>query len=372
MTINIEKVTDIARGYFDRVEHIGGNLVIDGWMLVPTKRVDRYLLYIDKQFVREFDVVDKADVAKVFPFIPHARSSGFTISEKNAVIPDRLAEICIVAMKNGKKIGKMQTCYSKKADDKLIVRDKRLMHRVAHTESVSFFRASGFKSFYDFWELACKHADPNDLKTVLDWGCGCGRMIELFELLTENKELYGCDIDQEPITWCMNNLKNVKFNVISPLPPTNYPDNWFDLVVGNSVFTHLTQNVQFLWLDELNRIIKKDGLLLATVHGEYAAYFQFRDKAESILKDGIYDEGIDDTLGDIVPKGYYRGTFQSKEYTIREFGKYFDVLDYIEAGSLNFQDIVVMQKKDRSKSVKGITPNLKRNRIKKFIRKYLS
>lgn len=195
----------------------------------------------------------------------------------------------------------------------------------------------------------------------------------MFELLTENKELYGCDIDSEAINWCMNNLKNVKFNIIPPLPPTDYPDNFFDIVIGNSVLTHLTRDVQFLWLEELNRIIKKDGLLLATVHGEYAAFFQFQNYAKSILKDGIYDGTIDGTLGNIAPKDYYRSTFQSQEYTKREFGKYFEVLDYIEKGSLNFQDIVVMRKKNFLPKTASVSKELNSHKLKllqKFFSKY--
>ena len=54
---------------------------------------------------------------------------------------------------------------------------------------------------------------------VLDWGCGCGRIIEMFQHLTKNKEFYGCDIDAEAIDWCKNNLGNIIFNT-----PTRWRD----------------------------------------------------------------------------------------------------------------------------------------------------
>jgi len=375
MSVYINKGLEPARGYFNQIEYVDGHLVIEGWILLPDELIDKTLLFIDNKFIREYDVIEKPDVAAAFKFIPHARYSGFTISERMDMPADNLVEICIVAVQNCRQIGHMKTCYSVKVADKLIIRDKRLMHRVAHTESVSYFRASGFKSFFDFWGPTCKHAGSAGVKKMLDWGCGCGRLVEVFGHLVPNSELYGCDIDPEAIDWCRNRLNNISFSAISPLPPTEYPDNLFDIVIGNSVLTHLTRDIQLLWLEELNRIIRKDGLLLATVHGEFAALFQFQTKAKSILETGIHDGSIDNTLGDIAPNGYYRATFQSQEYTRREFGKYFEVLEYIEKGSLNFQDLVVMRKKidieSKDPEVSKVGPlKMKESGIKAFYSRY--
>lgn len=346
MSTTIGNGLEPARGYFNRVEYIDGRLVVDGWLLVPGKRIDKTIFSVGNRIVREFEIIENMEVAKVFDFIPDSKYSGFSISEEMEIPSHEMVEISIVALQDGRQIGHLKTCYCKEAAGKLIDRDRHLMQRVAHTESVAYFRASAFKSFFDFWTPASKHVGPSGIKKVLDWGCGCGRLVEVFEHLAPDCELYGCDIDSEAIAWCKKHLGNIKFDVISPLPPALYPDNFFDIVVGNSVFTHLTRDVQYRWLEELNRIIKKGGLLLATVHGEFATFFQFRDKAKGILSSGIHDGSIDNTLGDIAPKGYYRGTYQSRQYTEREFGKYFDIVEYIERGSLNFQDIVVMRKKE--------------------------
>ena len=72
MTTNIENRLEPARGYFDRVEYIDGNLIVEGWILVPDKRIDKTMLFIDKQFIREFDIVENEGVAEAFKFIPHA------------------------------------------------------------------------------------------------------------------------------------------------------------------------------------------------------------------------------------------------------------------------------------------------------------
>jgi hypothetical protein len=61
--------------------------------------------------------------------------------------------------------------------------------------------------------------------------------------------------------------------------------------------------------------------------------------------EGIIDELLDETLGDIVPAGYYRSTFQSRAWTEKNWGEYFDILEYIEGGAFDLQDILVLKKK---------------------------
>jgi hypothetical protein len=63
-----------------------------------------------------------------------------------------------------------------------------------------------------------------------------------------------------------------------------------------------------------------------------------------MLELGIHDGTHDTTLDGVVPAGYYRGTFQTREYTLREWGKYFDVLEYRVRGIGNYQDAVVMRR----------------------------
>ena len=181
---------------------------------------------------------------------------------------------------------------------------------------------------------------------MLDWGCGCGRVINMFLNLSEIPEIHGCDIDTEAIGWCKDNFSNARFLVNPPTPPTEYPDNFFDLVIGNSVFTHLTRDIQLAWLEEMKRIIAPGGLFLASVHGEFAMYFSFLIlPAKNILaKKGIYDMLKDANLDGIAPEGYYRATFQSQEYTKKEYGRYFEILEYVERGWMNYQDLVVMKK----------------------------
>ena len=162
--------------------------------------------------------------------------------------------------------------------------------------------------------------------------------------IEDRPEVLGCDIDPFAIEWCNVHLQEGAFAVLGPLPPAPYPDAHFDLIVSYSVFTHLTRDVQHAWLQEMHRLLLPGGLFLATTHGEFALSFAKGRLKVEFPRSGIEDSVKDHALDGIAPAGYYRGTFQAKDYTIREFGRYFQVLEYVERGGMNHQDLIVLRK----------------------------
>lgn len=75
-------------------------------------------------------------------------------------------------------------------------------------------------------------------------------------------------------------------------PPSNYRDAEFDAVYSYSVFSHLPEDLQKPWLQELHRILKPSGILVLTVQGrrviaEYVAGMRKGDfpTAEMVRED---------------------------------------------------------------------------------------
>jgi SAM-dependent methyltransferase len=103
---------------------------------------------------------------------------------------------------------------------------------------------------------------------VLDFGCGAGRVLRhLVEDVGTDGELHGVDIDRPSIEWLQSNASPpLHVGACGEEPSLPYPDDHFDLVYALSVFTHLAEHWAG-WLLELRRILKPDGLLLATVIG---------------------------------------------------------------------------------------------------------
>lgn len=106
-------------------------------------------------------------------------------------------------------------------------------------------------------------------KRVLDFGCGAGRTLRHFLTEAECAELWGADVDAPSTEWLERALCPPLHALRSRVdPPLGLEHGSFDLIWALSVFTHLTDN-SLPWLLELHRLLKPDGLLIATYMGRW-------------------------------------------------------------------------------------------------------
>lgn len=332
-----------ARGYFEELSYASGELIVKGWILLPTAEFDSIRVLLDGELADSSAVTVREDVAEAFPGIPHARRSGFRFRLKRSAAAVNRCRIDILGVCDGRLAGRMSTLFRADLTTAVPTPPADLMDRVSAVREPSFFKAGGLKSFGEFLAPISRHRPLRSVSRMLDWGCGCGRMTVHF-LLERGPEVYGCDIDSEAISWCAAHLTTGHFARIEPWPPTPYAAGTFDLVIGFSVFTHLARDVQRAWLGEMRRIIAPGGLFLASAHGSFAAAFAYPENCAEVLRDGIADDVRDSALDGIAPDGYYRGVYQTREYTVREWSNHFEILEYIERGIDNFQDLVVMRR----------------------------
>jgi SAM-dependent methyltransferase len=218
--------------------------------------------------------------------------------------------------------------------------------RVAGNHAEFLFNLEGYSIAKKLDVLAERYAGRRlaALGPMLDWGCGCGRTGRF--LARSGAELYGVDIDSDNIRWCAEHIKGT-FTAISPDPPTSFADNTFGAIYGISVFTHLNQHYEALWLAELHRIAKPGALLFLSVLGRTAAA---RDNLlEQVMSgdaDGFVDFGRNPGI-DTVTQGsaYYRNVFHQPDYITKTWGRYFEILSIEEGIVGNYQDLVVARKR---------------------------
>ena len=101
---------------------------------------------------------------------------------------------------------------------------------------------------------------PKEYKgRILDIGCGNG--IYLYNLKKHGWKVYGVEMSQRAVAFAQKKLKlkNVRHGTIENI---RYPDEYFDVITMNHVIEHLFEPKKAL--EEINRILKKKGLLIIT------------------------------------------------------------------------------------------------------------
>ncbi len=159
---------------------------------------------------------------------------------------------------------------------------------------------------------------------VLDFGCGCGRTLQW--LVGDGVELHGVDVDRDAIEWCRAHLKGAHFAATSPEPPLPYPDEHFGAIYCLSVFTHLDERMQDLWLAELSRLLKPGGVLLLSVHGDAAAKALNPTDRETLARIGFLHRRTRKLKG-LVPN-WYQTTWHSREYILNRLSRWFEEVKY--------------------------------------------
>jgi SAM-dependent methyltransferase len=233
------------------------------------------------------------------------------------------------------------------------VPSEELMHRVAGDADRARFLEIGKRSADQIEQaLAAVGRSLGETKSILDWGCGCGRIIRWFDNRTGTANLYGVDIDEQAITWCQRNLPFASFSVCQPEPPLEFPDDHFDLVFNHSVLTHLDERFQDLWLAELQRVTRPGGIVVLSVHGDYA--FSLTEEAgrssgadvsswrRRLERDGILFVA-NTYIGGPFPD-FYQSTFHAAWYVLSHWAKFFNVRAYLPRADLDLQDIVVLER----------------------------
>jgi SAM-dependent methyltransferase len=220
-----------------------------------------------------------------------------------------------------------------------------LISRVAGGADRASFYWSGRESVRELERtLAIAGRSLESFDSILDFGCGCGRMLMWMEDLGRARALFGTDIDSEAVAWCRDHIPYARVSVNAEDPPLPYADGAFDLVVNHSVFTHIDELRQDSWLTELQRVVRPRGLLVLSVHGEVAL-----PEGAWTIRDRLERDGIAFVAGslpqDFPLPDWYQNTWHAPWYVFEHWGRWFDIRGYVPGGALGLQDHVLLQRR---------------------------
>lgn len=229
---------------------------------------------------------------------------------------------------------------------------------------IDFFQESGLNAARLFFSLLAEHGfSPSGGGGMLDFGCGCARILRFMARLADAVELHGADPDHAAIAWCRAHLDYARFELLPANPPSGYPSGAFRTVYSFSVFTHLEEGLHRAWLEELHRITEPGALLVLTtagrrcvaeILGPRAREFPFPTgeqlrAAVPRLEAGEYvffpyDRSVATLPPEMAPQ--YGMTFFYPEYVRRHWSDLFEICAALD-GPSGWQDFIVLRRNGR-------------------------
>jgi SAM-dependent methyltransferase len=249
---------------------------------------------------------------------------------------------------------------------------RRLRARVG-APAVAEYVAGGRRTLAEL-EAALAPRVLSDFGSVLDFGCGPGRVLAHLPPSADvpprpgedptapsgpsSRRSVGVDVDAAAVAWARSHLAASGFESSRSRPPLPFADASFELVYSISVFSHLDESAQDAWLAELARILVPAGTALLSTHGP-AAFAAFRTGAVSTAwcDPAVLRRPSPLAAGEILAVPYrqnrwsrgdlpgvgsgYGLTFHGPEYIAEHWGRFLDIEAVLPRAVSDWQDLVV-------------------------------
>ncbi len=220
---------------------------------------------------------------------------------------------------------------------------KTLRYLVAGTEDLECFLNFGKLGKQTVLEILQKNNIVfAQCQKVLDFGCGCGRVLRHFKGIS-GIQLYGTDYNRMAIQWCQKHLDFASYTVNGLNPPLEYADGSFNLIYVFSIFTHLTESIQLSWMNEFRRVLVPGGYLIISVHGD--TYLNQYPRCLSLAEREHYDQGHLVVKEQDLVGSNFCNTYHPEKYVRHTLSKGFEVIDFIPGGAKGNppQDVYLLQ-----------------------------
>jgi SAM-dependent methyltransferase len=345
-----------AEPWFIDAIDTSGALTVQGWALVDEPSLEgdysARFAFNGRRFDRVAYPLERKDVGDCFPARLRAKDCGFVLVANDAanLYPEGVLEITCVDRATPPVASSRDSWFIPDPALHADLPDEQRRLRVVGNPSVPGFLMSGCTDFnrLDRACVAVTGVHMAEHASILDWGCGCGRIARYLAPLA--REFCGCDIDDENVAWCKEHLPG-RYSASSLRPPLPYEEGAFDLIYGVSVFTHFRAELEALWIAELQRVAAPGALLLMTVHGQTTVDYARLDVAarrtflRRIEREGILCNGRNDSLdGHAAHEDEYVNVFHSHRYIHRTWGRHFEIVEILQ-GHIFTHDLVIMRKR---------------------------
>ena len=225
------------------------------------------------------------------------------------------------------------------APDGLPIPPASLRILVAASPDIAWFLDSGLRGAESIRTvlarngLTCDGGGP-----MLDFGCGCGRVLRHFAAF--GTAVHGTDLNPKLVKWCRLQLPFGHFETNALEPPLAFDSERFGLVYALSVFTHLPEELQVAWMQELRRVLHPGGHLIITTHGaRYVAELEPEQRER-------FEHGHLVIRRDDRPGSNVCGAYHPEAYVRQHLAQGFRVIDFVPEGASGnpWQDLWLLKR----------------------------
>jgi hypothetical protein len=154
-----------ARGHFEHMKSDKGALLVSGWMMLPDRDLTQFQLYRNGELVAGAEPKTREDVGRAFPWIPHARRSGFQFK---VPVTEHTGWIEVVGLRDRRPVARLRSMFRTDLDRAVPSPPTQVVVGVAGNASIEFFKADGLKSFSDFFDAVNRHGGLGWVRRMLD------------------------------------------------------------------------------------------------------------------------------------------------------------------------------------------------------------
>ena len=110
--------------------------------------------------------------------------------------------------------------------------------------------------------------DLTEMTSVLDLGCGFGRVLRFLCSHVESWKITACDLDARAVAFCAAELG--AHPLVSKPDLGAVPFGTYDLVWSGSLLTHLPESASDAFIALLPKLLKPSGVAVISFHGEHS------------------------------------------------------------------------------------------------------
>ena len=165
---------------------------------------------------------------------------------------------------------------------------------------------------YDLWLDEYKDIlEDNKPSEILDLGCGVGA--DTLYLIERGYNVLSCDFSKEALKSVEDNIPNSKIMYLNMLEDFPIDDETYSLIIADLSLQYFNNKDTIHIMNEIKRILKTDGILLARI---------------ASVNDFNFGAGVGEELE---KNFYFEGDYTKRFFNLEDVNRYFGIIGTVEA-----------------------------------------